>query len=186
MPKNSHSDSYKQRALYQIDKICNDLPANGELNTAARRIYHRYHDAGEAYGHSPQRIACGCIMLAAETKNIPISYNDLPLPAKETISAKRTLKDVCDVHTLPVSASAFLDRYAETLEIPDAMKERAQEILDNTISDAAPKTQAACAIIAASRETHDKINIKTFDINTNVATASIDNNLGEYTSQIQT
>lgn len=137
----------------------------------AGEILDEAHDEGLTRSRCYRTVIAAIVLLACRENNIPrvsddfaavTRKNDDTLDPKDIGKESRKIKRELGLHITPTSADAYLDYYADELNVSDETRSKAKELLnyaeEQGISKGpAPTSLAAGALDAARRLTDDDI-----------------------------
>lgn len=150
------------RAQATIEEAAAALDVPVETTETATTVYRRHRDERGTHPHDVETTAAACLYVACKVERVPRTVDEVvaATDANRTHLLRRA-KDVTSDLGIDLSAfadaSRYVERYADELDLPDSVAERANEVID-VCEDAgiaggkSPSGWAAAAIYNASVE----------------------------------
>jgi transcription initiation factor TFIIB len=122
-------------ALDQIESAATALNVPAETTETAVTVFRRHRDERATYANDVETMAAACLYVACKVERVPRTVDEVvDATGVDRIRLLRRAKDVTSTLGIDLSgfadASQYVDRYAEELALPEAVADRAREIVD--------------------------------------------------------
>jgi transcription initiation factor TFIIB len=150
------------QALDTIETAASTLDVPAETTETARTVYRRHRAERDAHPHDVGTSAAACLYVACKVERVPRTVDEVVAATDaDRTHLLRRAKDVTSDLGIDLSAfadaSRYVERYAAELDLPEAVTERATEVIDicedaGIAGGKSPSGWAAAAIYNASVE----------------------------------
>lgn len=146
-------------ALAEIDRMASALEIPDPIREDAASLYRRALDAGLVQGRSIEGVATGTLYVACRRENVPRSLDELADVSRvDRVEIGRTYRYLASelgLEMRPVDPRQFVPRFCSELDLGQAVRNRAGEILSVTVeagldSGRSPTGLAGAAIYYAA------------------------------------
>jgi len=122
------------RALDTIRGAATELGVPAETEETATTVFKRYRDNRDGPPNSVRTTGAACLYVACKVERVPQTVDEVVAAADaDRTHLLRRAKDVTSTLGIDLSgfadATQYVERYADTLELPEAVRERAVEIV---------------------------------------------------------
>lgn len=152
-----------------IDKYGSELDIPDSSIDIAKSLSEQYrNERGDFYGNALELLAASCLYCGGKVTEVPLQPNDFADIGGPVVSRKgllRRSKDIASTVGLDPSAffetTQYVDRFCEELNASDAVRDRANEILNTTdeeglSSGKSPSGWAAAGVYNAALDVGEK------------------------------
>ncbi|ELY65342.1 transcription initiation factor IIB [Natronococcus jeotgali] len=153
-----------QFALSEIDRMASALGVPRDVREVASVIYRRALDEDLIRGRSIEGVATAALYAGCRREGIPRSLEEIADVSRvERLEISRTYRYVSNelgLELLPIDPKQYVPRFSSKLDLPQEVKVKANEIIDETadplLSGRGPSGFAAAAIYAAALLCNEK------------------------------
>lgn len=143
-----------QFALGEIDRMASSLGVPRSVRERASVVYRHALAANLVHGRSIEAVATTALYVACRKAEISRSLDELAEVARvDRTEAGRAYRDVIqelDVEMEPVDPKEFVPRFCSALDLPEPVREKANEIIDATVEEGAHVGKSPPAIAAGA------------------------------------
>lgn len=154
-------EKFRKDVEYKISKHATRLGLSSPIEEMAKSLYEQFNTEKFAHSRSDDVFALSAIYLAHRVRGEPASTAELTagtgLRDKDVHRAYRQMRDyLSDEYGIQITQfqpEEFIDKYANKLDVPDNVRSRAKEILDETeevLMNKTNPTKAASSLYLAS------------------------------------
>lgn len=121
-------------ALDRIEDAASDLDVPAETTETAVTVYRRHRDQRVAHAYDVNTAAAACLYVACKVERVPRTVDEVvEATGADRTQLLRRAKDVTSELGIDLSgfadASQYVDRYADELDLPEPVAERAREVV---------------------------------------------------------
>lgn len=121
-------------ALNRIEDAASDLDVPAETTETAVTVYRRHRDQRVTHAYDVTTTAAACLYVACKVERIPRTVDEVvEATGADRTQLLRRAKDVTSELGIDLSgfadASQYVDRYAEELDLPEPVAERASQVV---------------------------------------------------------
>jgi len=182
----------------KIDQLAAELEIPPATVDLAKSLRDQYRDQrGDLIGTALELVAASCLYCAVKVTEVPLDPTDFVTTDDSVITRKALLRRSKDIaSTVGLDPSAFfgseqyVDRYCDALDVTEAVKERAREIIRITeesglSSGKSPSGWAAAAVYNACLDVGEKRTQQNLSEIANVTEVTIRNRYQEQRAELR-
>ena len=143
-----------QFALGEIDRMASSLCVPRSVREIASVVYRRALDANLVHGRSIEAVATTALYIACRKAGISRSLDELAEVARvDRTKISRAYRDVLqelDMEMEPVDPKEFIPRFCSALNLPESVREKANEVIDATVEEGVHVGKSPTAIAAGA------------------------------------
>ncbi|WP_254523982.1 transcription initiation factor IIB [Natrinema caseinilyticum] len=149
----NHENRTLRHGLRELRALANALEATETLTEQSAYRFRRAADEGLLVGHSLEAMAAACVHVTAREHHVPFPLNQIadasPVDLDNIKTAVSKLLREFDLQVAPPLPTAFLERFASAVDLPNEVRRRAVQLADALIEDGAHVGQSPTGVAAA-------------------------------------